>query len=263
MAQWNEFEIQCTNFLNKKFGNYAQFYHEGGSNSKIPDIFVKTKSGKSFFIEAKLSPAQCGQFVLIPNLENRSFDYSNRNETAFNRYAKLIMEYMNTDFDAFREAGTKGKDINIPNSSNIFANWIMKMYESKEVLFFITNNYTILPLHRFSEYFDISATYRIKRSGSSGISKTLSTSVLDYIYSKNYMITNVRTEKNKLFLKSPQQLDKKRFIYNNNEFLFSSCEGEYELRKLSNTYNANVIFSINYKSNVTGITNAEFIDSLK
>lgn len=263
MAQWKKFEIQCTNFLNKNFGNYAKFYHEGGSNSKIPDILVETKSGKSFFIEVKHSPAQCGQFVLIPNLKNNSFDYSSRNETACNQYAKLIIDYMNTDFDAFREAGTTGKDIDIPNGSNIFANWIIQMYENKRVRFFITNDYTILPLHRFSEYFNISATYRIKRSGSSGISKTLSTSVINYIYSKCYTITNVRTENNKLFIKSPQPLNKQRFVYNENEFMFSLHGNEYEIRKLSNTYNANVIFSIEYKSNVLGISNAEFIDCLK
>ena len=86
MEQWEEFEIQCTNYLNKKFGTYAEFIHQGGSDSTIPDILVNTNSGNSFFIEAKHSPAQCGQFVLLPNLETKSFEYSTLNVNCINKY---------------------------------------------------------------------------------------------------------------------------------------------------------------------------------
>ena len=58
MKLWEEFEIQCTDYLNKRFGQYAKFSHQGGTNSTVPDIFVQTNSGNHFYMEAKHSPAQ-------------------------------------------------------------------------------------------------------------------------------------------------------------------------------------------------------------
>ena len=40
MAIWEEFEIQCTDFLNNRFGAYAKFFHQGGADSTVPDILV-------------------------------------------------------------------------------------------------------------------------------------------------------------------------------------------------------------------------------
>lgn len=261
MELWEEFEIQCTNYLNKKFNTYAEFIHQGGPDSTVPDILVNTSSGNSFFIEAKHSPAQCGQFVLLPNLETKSFEYSALNANQINQYAKTIMEYMNNYFDEFREAGTSGKDIDMPNGSKIFANWIIQMYSAKGVKLFITNDYTILPITSFSSYFDVSAKYRIKRSGSSNVGKNRIKLVMDYINS-NYDIIDLHIKNDKLFVNSTQELHNHRFILKGNEYMFSLRNHEFEIRKLSNTYNANVIFSIKYKS-TPSITDHEFITYLK
>ena len=169
---------------------------------------------------------------------------------------------MNKNFDEFREAGTAGKDIDMPDGSNIFANWIMQMYTAKGVELFITNNYTILPISSFSDYFEVSAKYRIKRSGSSNVGKSRIKLVTEYINSHNYSTTDFYTNGDKLFVSSTQQLHNQRFIIEGNEYMFSLRGEEYEIRKLSNTYNANVIFSIKYKL-VPGITNDEFIAYLK
>lgn len=69
MAICENFEIECKNYLNKRFGAYARFIHQGGSDSTIPDILVKTNSGKEFYIDAKHCLAQCGQFVLLPDIK--------------------------------------------------------------------------------------------------------------------------------------------------------------------------------------------------
>lgn len=79
MATWDNFEIEATRYLENKFGSFASFIHQGGADSTVPDIFVRLKSGKSFYIEAKHSPAQCGQFVLLPNIQTKSFIYSRKN----------------------------------------------------------------------------------------------------------------------------------------------------------------------------------------
>lgn len=263
MAAWEDFEYKCTDYLNEKFGVYANFIHQGGSDSTVPDILVKTKSGDLFYIDAKHSPAQCGQFVLLPNLETGTFEYSRLNVNRINRYAEMIMDYMNNDFDAFREAGTAGKDIDMPNGSDIFANWIIQAYKDKGAEFFITNNYTILPIERFRDYFDVSAKYRIKRSGSGNVGKGRLNSVMDYIESHNYIITDTRIVGDKLFVVSPQQLHNHRFILRGIEYMFSIRGEEYEIRKLSNTYNANVIFSIKQKTSTPGMSDADFIDYLR
>ncbi len=214
-----------------------------------------------FYIDAKHSPAQCGQFVLLPDLDSYTFKYSNQNVNRINKYAEMIMDYMNQDFDTFREAGTAGKDINMPNGSNIFANWIIQTYQEKGVKFFITNNYTLLPIQQFSEYFEVFAKYRIKRSGSGNVGKNNIDSVMDYIISHDYIITDSHSTENKLFVSSSCNLHNNRFIFRGIEYMFSLRGDEYELRKLSNTYNANVIFSIKQKS-THGISNEAFIQFL-
>lgn len=261
MSNWEDFEVDCTNYLNKNFNNYAKFIHKGGSDSTTPDIFVETNN-KNFYIEAKHSPAQCGQFVLIPNIQTSSFEYSKKNIVKLNIYSKTIMEYMNNYFDEFREAGTAGKDINIPNSSNIFSNWIINAYKEKGIKFIITNDYVILPIEKFNNYFYVSAKYRIKRSGSSSVGANKVHSILNYINSCNYNINDFRIDNSKLFITSNECLHNKRFIFQQYEYMFSQRNDEFEIRKLSNTYNANVIFSIHKKDCVSGLSNDEFIKFL-
>lgn len=262
MSTWEDFEIECTDYLNRTFGKFATFKHQGGADSTVADIFVKTNSGTSFYIDAKHSPAQCGQFVLIPNLETNSFEYSSLNANRINCYAEKIMKYMNSDFDSFREAGTTGKDILMLDSSSIFSEWIIQAYQEKNVRYFITNGYTILPIEHFQRYFEVTAKYRIKRSGSGNVGNSRLSSVIDYLDKNDYIISDSRIDGNKLFVASPQRLHNERFILRGIEYMFSLRGKEYELRKLSNTYNANVIFSIKKKSNAAGLSDDEFIDSL-
>lgn len=263
MSVWEGFELECTNYLNGRFGTYATFIHQGGANSTVPDILVKTKFGKQFYIDAKHSPAQCGQFVLLPNIETSSFEYSTKNVNQINAYAKMIIGHMNNSFDEFREAGTAGKEIEMQNGSRIFSDWIIQTYKEKGVKYFITNNFIILSIEHFSDYFNVTAKYRIKRSGSGNVGKSRLTPILDYIDTTDYVISDSRFEGDKLFVQSQQHLHDRRFIYQQYEYMFSQRGDEYEVRKLSNTYNANVIFSITQIERDYGLTDAEFIEILK
>ena len=259
MSKWENFEVECTNFLNEQFGKYAKFYHQGGSNSTIPDIEVLTNKNKKFFIEAKQSPAQCGQFVLLPSIKDKKFDYSKLNITKLNSYSQQIIDYMNKNFEEFKEAGTSGKDIIFPNSENIFINWIINTYKEKNVKFFITNNYVILPIEKFSEYFKVKAKYRVKRSGSSSVGNSYIEKVKTFITSLDLVIDNFKIDKDKLFVFSKTNLDKNKFVLNGVEYMFSNRDDAYEIRRLSNTFNANVIFSIELKTNKQGISISDFI----
>lgn len=266
MAIWEDFEIDCTNYLNRNFGNYAKFIHQGGTDSTIPDILAKTVSGNVFYLDAKHSPAQCGQFVLLPDLETNSFKYSTQNVNQINEWADIIIRHMNKYFDEFRESGTTGKDIILDNSQVVFSNWIIESYRDKNVKFFITNDYTILPIERFSDYFEVSAKYRIKRSGSSSLGKSrvaACTKLLSNHTAHNYEVTDVRVDGEKLFVSSDKELHNLRFIDRVYEYMFSARGCEYEVRRLSNTYNANVIFSIKYKGNISGLSDKDFISYLR
>lgn len=258
MSTWEDFEVDCTQYLNNTFGTKATFIHQGGADSTVPDILVKTKSNSTFYIEAKHCPAQCGQFVLLPNISTRTFEYSSKNVNNFNIYAETILEHMNKEFDEFRESGTSGKEIIMPNGTDIFTNWIIQSYKEKNVHFIITNNYTILPIEDFSKYFYVTAKYRIKRSGSGDVGKSKMNLVKQKISTLDYTIESSKVNGKKLFVTSSENIHNQRFIFQQYEYMFSLRGNEYEVRKLSNTYNANVIFSISLKTAISGLKNFEF-----
>ena len=258
MNNWEQFEIDCTRFLMEQFGEYATFIHQGRSDSTVPDIKVTTKKNKQFYIEAKHSPAQCGQFVLLPNVETRQFEYSRLNSTEINEFSQVIVDYMNNNFEEFKEAGTAGKNIEFDNCQNVFNNWIIKTYKDKGVKFFITNNNVILPIEEFAEYFNVSAKYRIKRSGSSSVGSGNVDKVTEYLKS-TFSNIELTTTYDKVFIYTNDNLHNQRFIIGRNEFMISKRENNFEVRKLSNTFNANVIFSIELKTNKEGISIADFI----
>lgn len=263
MMTWEKFEEECTDFLNKRFGEYADFIHRGGSDSTHSDILVETRTGRSFYIEAKYSPAQCGQFVLCQYDGRQSFSYSDFNINHINKYAKMIIGYMNKNYDIYRDVDTAGKDIDMPDGSSVFAGWIIQVYKEKGVEFIITNDYTILPIDLLGDYFEVSATYRIKKSGSSNVGISSLKRVKQYITSLKYTITKIRDDGDKLFVVSPQELHGEHFNIEGTEYMFSLRRNEYEIRKLSNTRNANVIFSIKKKNNIPGMPYEKFAAYLK
>lgn len=263
MSGWQDFELECTDYLNDVFGDYATFYHEGGSDSTIPDIKVEINKNRIFYIDAKHCPAQCGQFVLLPDILTRTFEYSRLNVNKINAHAIKIIEFMNGDFNEFREAGTAGKDINMQNGSQIFSDWIIQTYKEKGARLFITNDFRIIDIDDFSRYFNVSAKYRIKRSGSSSIGKSRLSVISAYLKNNFRSISSIKTEGDKLFVTSSVDLHNTRFVYGEYEYMISDRGSKYEVRKLSNTYNANVIFSIDLKNGRPGLSDSEFINFLK
>ena len=95
------------------------------------------------------------------------------------------------------------------------------MYKNKKVLFIITNDFTILPIEDFGDYFDVSSTYRVKRSGSSNVGKQYS-KCKKHISLFDYSIGDIREDGSKLFVESNKQLDKERFYLRKRVYVFSS-----------------------------------------
>ncbi len=262
MASWEQFEEDCANYLQRVYGRFANFKRVGGSDSTIPDIRVTTSKG-TFYIEVKESQAQCGQFVLLPDLNTRTFTYSPLNKTPINKYSSMIMEHMNAAFDEYREAGTAGRAIVMPNDQEIFSGWIISAYREKGALFVITDNYVLIPIEQFKDFFNISATYRIKRSGSASVGKSRIDRVANTIRNFDFVITDITAEDDKLFISSPVNCHDMRFLLDGTEYMLSRRGAEYEVRRLSNTYNANVIFSIEFRSGMPGIADQDFIAFLQ
>ncbi len=257
-SKWETFEEDMVKFLQEKFGNYATFIHEGKSNAKVPDVKVLTKKGNQFYIEAKHSPAQCGQFVLLPNDDERKFEYSPQNATEIDEFSRVIIDNMNNDFESFKKAGTAGKEIEFDGCQEIFKGLIIKTYKAKGVKYFITNNGIIFPIEKIAEYFDISAKYRMKRSGSTPIARKNVSKVIEQIKA---IAPNdeIIIDGKKMFIKSNKNLHDKRFFVEGNEYRISELSDMFEVRILSNTYNHNVIFSVKLKNVKEGISIPDFI----
>lgn len=237
---WKTFEEECTVYLNTKYG--SMFEQKGESDSTVSDIFFYNKD-KGFYIEAKMPNAQCGQFVLLPDLKNQVFSYSSKNKTKESQYTKRIMDFMNDHFDEFCDSGTSGKEINMDKS--VFYDWIINYYKGKGVEFFITKDneyFVIFPIEQFPKYFYVKAKYREKKSGSSSLNNA---NLSDFINAMNN--EGIEFSCSGLDIISNMDLDGRRVKGDKYDYLLRSDNGKYKVRKLSNTRNANVIFSIELK----------------
>lgn len=244
---WQIFEVECYKHLVNTYGTNARFSAFGKSDSTKPDIFVVTPQGAKFFIETKSRQSQCGQFVLIPDQNNKTFTYSNKNQTPFYESTQLIIDHMNKNYDEYAKAGTSGCDINL--NTTIFNKWITNYYSDKGVRFFITkgSEYIIIPMESFSKYFDVSCCYRMKKSGSTAPANSNIKEIEEILKNENIKGVLLFRDKN-LYLKANVNTDSfklKGYKYN---YLFKkTTSGYYAVRRLSNTANSNVIFSISLK----------------
>ena len=267
ITNWEKFEENSTLYLIENFNNLAQFIHQGGSDSTVADIKVITNKNKTFFMEAKSSQAQCGQFVLIPNDEIKQFMYSNLNQSSLNDFSQEIINYMNNNYETFVNSGTSGTIIELNKS--IFVSWIKNYYTQKGVKFIITaleNNFIIFPLESFENYFNVTAKYRVKKSGSSSPSTSNKDDIIRTLVNNGYNIeeSQISISKDDAILTNCHfDLDKKKIKGVKYTYYFIKIEtNKYRIRKLSNTNNANVIFSIDLIHNQIAEDLENFINYL-
>lgn len=248
MKPGEAFEIGCYEFLKESYNKEGlTFHHEGGMDSTKSDIAVIKNGIIDYFIEAKDTNAQSGQFVVQPNEQTKTFVFSPKNHSQPNEMTEIMINYMNQDFDRFNNAGTAGESLDIDPA--IFSNWIIEYYKSKNVKYVITyqNNYIILPIRKFAKYFQISAVYRIKKSGSGEPAKKDFSTVINTI-AKRYPDAEFSTKGKKLFTTIPSNITQDRFMLGNYTYYLSKQTLDLcEIRRLSNTYNMNIIFSIHLK----------------
>lgn len=265
-STWAKLEAEVTEWLNSENSDpNVSFQQCGGSDSTVSDIQIMVDNkptGK--FIEVKSANAQAGQFVLFPNMTTRTFEYSTKNHSDYNNpinglVVSEILDFMDENFDSYANAGTKGVEIVFPelsaeDNSRFFALWIADYYSNvKHAEWLATkdsnNNIILLPFSKLAEYFNVTACYRVKKSGSSSVKgscKTLETVKQAIINLNPDNVPKFTIVNNKLYAKFetiPKNLG--------NADYHLAIKGEwgtlFEVRKLSKTFNSNVIFSLKLK----------------
>ena len=253
MRPGEQFELESLAYLRENYGKTGiEYIHHDTADSTGSDIEVIINGQSEFFIEAKDTVAQSGQFVLLPDDSSRSFIFSPRNKSLPNEMTDLMISYMNEDYDRFNAAGTAGEALNI--DPDVFTQWIIRHYREKKVKYVISkkSRMIICPIEKFGEYFEVSANFRIKKSGSTEPSGKYVDAVITALKDR-FRITDVYKQtvngKKKLFANAPASLSKVRFDLDNYTYYLSpqAESGHFEVKQLSNTRNKNVIFTINVK----------------
>lgn len=251
MERWKTFEDNARNFLDKNIKlKDINFTSIGKSNSWDSDIEVLHKKNKLFTIEAKLSPAQSGQFVVW--FKNNKFLYSEKNHEDKGISADKIVEYLNLHIEQFKNCGTAGEEIKL--DKKIFFKWIKEHYAKKEVKFIIVsdnednfedNFIRLLKLDNFEDNFEISCKIRYKKSGSAHMPKKYYSHVVSLI-EKKISLPFKLTSAGELEIQDIG--DKPIYLDECETFYLSKQNGKYLVKKLSKrtSYNLTVIFSLEY-----------------
>ncbi len=244
---WQIFETNALNYLKKEYTD-CTFNLLGGSNSNCSDIQV-IKNNNIFYLEAKMPNSQSGQFVLLKNDDH--FVYSPENKSSINPYSRIILNFINTNFDNFKNVGSS--PIQIKMKEKIFYDWIIDSYHQKGAKGFISyfkNTFFIFPINNLDKYFHVSASFRRKKSGSSKLGKKYIEEIKNSPYFKN---DEVKIINNDVYIISNNtSINRSKFKLNNFFIqLTEETKGVFLVRKLSNTNNANVIFSISLKNELS------------
>lgn len=261
---WKSFEKECLDYLVEKYGSIADFTASGGSDSTASDIIVWKNGEIITSIEAKSSDAQCGQFVLFPNTQTKNFDFQNNKSSE--EIAKKIITHMNAHFELYKNPGTSGVDINVP--IEVMYDWVKNYYrEVKGSEFFITEymgEKVIFPIEKLDTYLNISCKYRVKKSGSSHPSNNNLKEIKEILSGNNLNYSELNIIEGKTYVKIEGcgedflKLDGPNYRYQ-----FTKIGDVYNVRRLSNTANANVIFSVSSMKTQGAEDLREFEDFLK
>lgn len=248
LLEWENFEEECCDFLQKKYDNVV-FELQGGHDSTKTDLTVLREGNQLFKIEVKMPHAQCGQFVLFTDEQKKEFIYSSQNKTPLNRYSMAIIKEMNKDFENLKKPSAANLDIN----ADLFVNWIVSYYKDiKKASFMMTkgDGYILFPIEKLANYFNVTASYRIKKSGSSNpVAKNVE-EIKDLLCSAGLNVASLFfTEKHlNVILRNPITLKTISLCGNKYNYFLRGEGKNFRITKLSNTHNANVIFSITLKS---------------
>lgn len=240
---WQDFEVKCTSYLISQYGipNKINFIHTGGSDSTVSDIRVDIDGTSKFYIEVKMNASQCGQFVLLPDIKNKRFIFSEKNNSTKTSTTKKIIEYMNKNFEKYANGGI------LEVNDKVFYDWVIEHYKEMGTKYIITGDeskYIIFPIDKFSAYFSIKGVYRAKRSGSRSPSRNQQKQFIELIKNTKINFSYIINDDNDLIVRGNGLRRGNRFDINNNTYWLAEHRDGLRVRILSKTANSNVIFSI-------------------
>lgn len=261
-SAWEELEDRCYEHLKRFCTNGCSIESLGKSDSTKADIKITTASKEEFFVEVKAENAQCCQFVLFPDDKAKKFVFSKQNKVPLTDNCKKIIEYMDARYATYCRVGKAGIAVNVDKAT--LYGLVNDFYSAKNVKFFMTEGagLIIFPAEKFAEYFDIEAVYRRKTSGSAEPNDTGNRSeiiqgLLDEGISGilEYKSSDGKT---RCYLHADVQLHKQRMLCPEYTYQFKDNshakkvkkqkEYVFEVRRLSNTSNPNVICQLRQKS---------------
>ena len=249
MEKWKKFECSATKFLNDYFKEFS-FRNLGSSDSTAPDITIQTKQGKFLSnIEAKYSPSQAGQIVVL--IKDDYFEFSEKSKNPKVTSTNKLIKYLNENYALYSDVTQSSIDIEIEES--ILFSFIIEQYQHKSNDWIIASsksssldkdNLCFIPLEEISHYFKVSASLRRKKSGTSTLAKSMQERTKQVI-SEIFDDFDIKMKGKKTFFYGdigthPKELPK-------NLYLSEKGENIYEIRKRSTTNNANIMFSLKLK----------------
>ncbi|MBR3844492.1 MAG: hypothetical protein IKM39_03180 [Clostridia bacterium] len=259
---WEELENKCYKYLQQIYGGKNSIEPFGKSDSTKADIKIVTESKQEFFVEVKAGNSQCCQFVLFPNEDTKQFDFSKRNKVPLSDNCKKIIAYMNGRYKTYQKVGKNGIPVNV--DSSVLYGLVHDFYSSKNVKFFMTEGTDIIifPSKSFSKYFDIEAFYRRKTSGSSEPNETTNATEIAQGLLEEGIVGTIEYkcvgQKTRCFLHTNLNLHKQKMICTDYTYQFKDNQyskkvhkqnkNVFEVRRLSNTSNPNVICQLSLKN---------------
>ncbi|MCU5068334.1 PDDEXK family nuclease [Bacillus pacificus] len=254
-ANWELFEVESCNYLNTLYGGSSiTFQVDGGKNSSSSDIKVFNRDKYLFSIEAKYSPSQSGQFVLVEN--DNLYSLSPVSKFENNEYTQAIIDYLNENKGYYSPKGQKAIEISI--DKKVLAQWITEHYQRKDSHFVITSTKlydykALLPINVIKDFFEVSAVVRRKKSGTADVAQyKIETSInelKEYLKQHSLAVTEVVPQGKKTLIKLNRKVDLKKSdrYFGECYFLSPNSKGEgYYIKQRSKTNNLNVIFSLVY-----------------
>lgn len=264
---WKDFEENAFEYLKNEYSNFSflKFKKHGGSNSNIPDIEILKNNKFLFYLECKLKESQIGQFVVLKDLKSSSFIFSSANKGNELR-AQAIIKHMNDQFEYY----SSKKSVALRCSKNEMIDSVKSYLSSKKVKFLISSNHhsdfvkypiRITKADNIEKHFDISGVYREKKSGSSNLpAKDLEN--FKNILGMKFSSFKIEQSKGKTYVSFGESAPKSPYLKNSLYFLSKKNELHFEVRKLSNTNNSNVIFKLEPKIAIKTDDSKLFIESL-
>ena len=251
LQKWEVFQNEATGFLSDYFNIHCSM--EGGFDATTSEITVRNADQVLTTIEAKFCPAQAGQIILLS--DGSKFIFSDKSKNSSNSYTEEIIKYLNTNYSLFSGNNSATIPVTDISYSTLF-NWVKTVYKQKNVEWIIASkefcNLTaddslFVPLDEIENYFDISVTFRRKKTGNDHIPGK---DIPDFeaemdLVNQNYQIKRT----NNRFLLT---LNSKVTNFNiGTKYLLSMTnqDCQYYIKKKDMNTNPNIVFQLNIKDN--------------